>query len=94
MRFSLADLFWTVGLLAMAAAGAAVWVRGWLGPLPDAETVPEWCRLLMLLMVQQTPLSLCIGLAAPFRRKKLGAWIGWAIMTLLTIAMLIPPSIH
>jgi hypothetical protein len=85
-QFSLPDLLWTVGLLAMSVAGIGIVARAAMGRLPEPETIPTWCRLLMLLMVWQTLLSLCAGVAAPFRRKRLGLWIGWTILTLGCIA--------
>ena len=85
-QFTLTDLVWTVGLLALACAGAGIIVRTCV----LGELVPDPIPLSMFLVVQ-TPVSLCAGLAAPFHRKEEGTRIGVCIMVfgpILAVAFL------
>jgi hypothetical protein len=74
-RFSLIDLAWTVGLLALTAAGVGAFRRIAYSGLPAPALSSYAASFLMLTM----PLWACAGLAAPFRRKSQGIVIGYLV---------------
>lgn len=77
MRFSLSDMLWTVGLLGMTCAGIGLWVRLAIQETPpDIFASTDWHDRIAVVTLAQIPVSLCAGLAAPFRRKVLGGLLG------------------
>lgn len=92
MRISLADMLWTVGLLALASLGVGVTVRDNPDPLPGfSRLLHDWRLLAGAAMLWQAPVSLCAGLAAPFRRKTFGAILGISFWAVVLIVGPFPP---
>jgi hypothetical protein len=83
LQFSLADLAWTVGLLALACAGIGVAARNF-SPVHGVIATG-----LQLPIVMQVPVSLGAGLAAPFRRKAHGAAVAGIAYLLVFLVGLI-----
>lgn len=76
MRFSLADMLWTVGLLALAVAGIPAWWHAVAsGASPFAGITGEATAL-------QAPISLGAAIGAPFHRKRFGAFVGFALLVI------------
>ncbi len=78
-QFALKDLFWSVGLLSLACFGISAIVRVFssVGPMSG------WNGLIDFTVGLPTPIWLCMGLAAPFRRKTVGAAVGTILMCLI-----------
>src|ERR1700722_10036846 len=70
-RFMLKDVVLAVGLISLGWLGfcAALWFHA----------IPAWARPVATLLVWSSPVWLCVGLAAPFRRKAWGGAVGCLI---------------
>jgi hypothetical protein len=73
-QFRLKDLFIAVGLLAIGLSGFSMMLH------PAEPSV--WQAPVEILLCVSSPIWFCMALAAPFRRKRLGAIIGLALIWL------------
>jgi len=78
-QFMLKDVFLAVALIAIGCAGISMLLR-----LDGIHSL--WGGTIAAMLYGTSPIWICMGLAAPFRRKRLGAAIGLAMTILAVLA--------